>query len=105
MEIEKQVPAKQNSAGNSAVNDVNASEPVIGKRDAPDPVLVSVPRPELQVPRVPDRERPVRFLFLHSPKATGNQDRRTVSGSPAMMMAWVQSLRDMLNLPADTAPS
>ena len=105
MEIEKQVPAKKNSAGNSAENDVNASKPVTGKRDAPGSATVSVPKRKPHIPRVPASqpiEEARRVPLPGSPKAPGNQEKKTIAGPSAMPMARVRSLRDMLSLPADT---
>ena len=89
MEIEKQVPGKKNSAGNSAENDVTASKPITGKRDAPG----SASQPIEEARRVP---------LPGSPKALGNPEKKTIAGPSAMPMARVRSLRDMLSLPADT---
>ena len=103
MEIEKQVPAKKNSAGNSAENDVNASKPVTGKRDAPGSATVSAPKPH--IPRVPASQpiEEARTVPLPgSPKAPGNPEKKTIAGPSAIPMARVRSLRDMLSLPADT---
>ena len=105
MEIEKQVPAKKNGTGSSAVNDVNASKPVTGKMDAPDSAMDMVPKPKPHIPRVPASqpiEEARRVPLPGSPKAPGNLEKKTVAGSSAMPMARVRILRDMLSLPADT---
>ena len=77
MEIEKQVPAKKNSAGNSAEYDVNASKSVTGKRDAPGSATVSAPKPKPHIPRVPASlpiEESRRVPLPGSPKAPGNPE-------------------------------
>ena len=105
MEIEKQVPAKNGNARNSASGGDNATKSVTGKRSAPAPALVSVPRPKPTIPRVP-ASKPIeearRVPLPGSPKAPGNPEKKTIAGSSAMPMARVRSLRDMLSLPADT---
>ena len=102
MEIEKQVPLKKNSASNSADN---TTKPVTGKRSAPGPTLVSVPRPEPKALRVPASvpiEETRRVPLPGSPKAPGSPEKNENAGLSAMPMARVRSLLDMLNLPADT---
>ena len=105
MEIEKQVPARTDNAGNSASGGDNATKSVTGRRSAPGPALVSVPRPEPTIPRVP-ASKPIeearRGPLPRSPKAPGNPKKKTIAGSSAMPMARVRSLRDMLSLSADT---
>ena len=105
MEVEKQVPARKDNAGSSAIIDANATKPVTAKRDAPGSARVSVPRPEPQIPRVPASEpiETAREVPLPaSPMAPGNPEKKTIAGPSAMPMARVRSLLDMLNLPADT---
>ena len=102
METDTQVPAKKNSAGNSADN---TTKSVTGKRSAPAPTLVSVPRPEPLALRVP-ASMPIddarRVPLPESPKVPGNPENSSSAGPSAMPMARVRSLRDMLALPADT---
>ena len=78
MKVDKQVPARKDNAGSSAINDANATKPVTGKRDAPGSARVSVPRPEPQVPRVPASE-PIetagKVPLPASPKAPGNPEK------------------------------
>ena len=96
MEIERQIPAKNDNAGSSASGSDNATKSVPGKRSTPGPALVSVPRPEPTIPRVP-ASKPIeearRVPLPVSPKAPENPEKKTIAGSSAMRMARMRQLR------------
>ena len=99
MEIEK----KKDNADSFAMKDANATKSDTGRRSAPGPTLISVSRPEPQVPRVPTSQRigTARKDPLPGPAtAPGNPDDNNVAGPSATPMARVRK-HDMLNLLSD----